>query len=230
MVNLEGSLGMTATVSYIAALTGGLLSFFSPCIFPVLPGYIGFIMGDTKSQWSRFFKALGFVSGLGIIFIALGALSGFIGSALSQFQFWISTIGGAFIIVLALSYLEWIKLPKFVLFKQNTTNKKATGFWSAMMLGIIISFAWVPCVSPVLGSILVIAANSANILKGIGLLSVYTIGMGIPLLLLAMFVSVIYKYMPKLLEYESLLKKIGGVLLLVVGVLMMSGLLNNLQF
>jgi len=221
---------MTATVSYIAALTGGLLSFFSPCIFPVLPGYIGFIMGDTKSQWSRFFKALGFVSGLGIIFIALGALSGFIGSALSQFQFWISTIGGAFIIVLALSYLEWIKLPKFVLFKQNTTNKKATGFWSAMMLGIIISFAWVPCVSPVLGSILVIAANSANILKGIGLLSVYTIGMGIPLLLLAMFVSVIYKYMPKLLEYESLLKKIGGVLLLVVGVLMMSGLLNNLQF
>ncbi len=98
------------------------------------------------------------------------------------------------------------------------------------MLGIIISFAWVPCVSPVLGSILVIAANSANILKGIGLLSVYTIGMGIPLLLLAMFVSVIYKYMPKLLEYESLLKKIGGVLLLVVGVLMMSGLLNNLQF
>jgi len=227
---LEGSLGMTATVSYIAALTGGLLSFFSPCIFPVLPGYIGFIMGDTKSQWSRFFKALGFVSGLGIIFIALGALSGFIGSALSQFQFWISTIGGAFIIVLALSYLEWIKLPKFVLFKQNTTNKKATGFWSAMMLGIIISFAWVPCVSPVLGSILVIAANSANILKGIGLLSVYTIGMGIPLLLLAMFVSVIYKYMPKLLEYESLLKKIGGVLLLVVGVLMMSGLLNNLQF
>ena len=227
---MEGSLGMTATVSYIAALTGGLLSFFSPCIFPVLPGYIGFIMGDTKSQWSRFFKALGFVSGLGIIFIALGALSGFIGSALSQFQFWISTIGGAFIIVLALSYLEWIKLPKFVLFKQNTTNKKATGFWSAMMLGIIISFAWVPCVSPVLGSILVIAANSANILKGIGLLSVYTIGMGIPLLLLAMFVSVIYKYMPKLLEYESLLKKIGGVLLLVVGVLMMSGLLNNLQF
>jgi len=221
---------MTATVSYIAALTGGLLSFFSPCIFPVLPGYIGFIMGDTKSQWSRFFKALGFVSGLGIIFIALGALSGFIGSALSQFQFWISTIGGAFIIVLALSYLEWIKLPKFVLFKQNTTNKKATGFWSAMMLGIIISFAWVPCVSPVLGSILVIAANSANILKGIGLLSVYTIGMGIPLLLLAMFVSVIYKYMPKLLEYESLLKKIGGFLLLVVGVLMMSGLLNNLQF
>jgi len=221
---------MSATVSYIAALTGGLLSFFSPCIFPVLPGYIGFLMGDTKSHWSRFFKALGFVSGLGVIFITLGALSGFIGSALSRFQFWISTIGGAFIIVLALSYLEWIKLPKFVLFKQNTTNKKATGFWSAMMLGIIISFAWVPCVSPVLGSILVIAANSANILKGIGLLSVYTIGMGIPLLLLAMFVGVIYKYMPKLLEYESLLKKIGGILLLVVGVLMMTGLLNNLQF
>ena len=227
---MEGSLGMSATVSYIAALTGGLLSFFSPCIFPVLPGYIGFLMGDTKSHWSRFFKALGFVSGLGVIFITLGALSGFIGSALSRFQFWISTIGGAFIIVLALSYLEWIKLPKFVLFKQNTTNKKATGFWSAMMLGIIISFAWVPCVSPVLGSILVIAANSANILKGIGLLSVYTIGMGIPLLLLAMFVGVIYKYMPKLLEYESLLKKIGGILLLVVGVLMMTGLLNNLQF
>ena len=108
-------------------------------------------------------------------------------------------------------------------------QKKATGFWSAVLLGILISFVWVPCVSPVLGSILVIAANSTDILKGTALLTVYSLGMGIPLFLLAMFVGVVYKYMPRIMQYESLLKKIGGILLLVVGILMMSGQLNNLQ-
>jgi len=226
---LEGSLQITATVSFIAAFTGGILSFFSPCIFPVLPGYIGFLMGDTKSQWTKVIKSLGFIFGLSIIFIALGALSGLLGSALSKFQFWISLIGGAFIIILALSYLNWIKLPSFTIFKKQNTQKKATGFWSAVLLGILISFVWVPCVSPVLGSILVIAANSTDILKGTALLTVYSLGMGIPLFLLAMFVGVVYKYMPRIMQYESLLKKIGGILLLVVGILMMSGQLNNLQ-
>ncbi|MFW6249319.1 MAG: cytochrome c biogenesis CcdA family protein [Bacteroidota bacterium] len=226
---MQGTLQVTATVSFIAAFTGGILSFFSPCIFPVLPGYIGFLMGDTKSQWTKIIKSLGFILGLSIIFIGLGALSGLIGSALSQFQFWISLFGGAFIIILALTYLNWIKLPSFTIFKKNTGQHKATGFWSAVLLGILISFVWVPCVSPVLGSILVIAANSTDILKGTALLTVYSLGMGIPLFLLAMFVGVIYKYMPKIMQYESLLKKIGGVLLLVVGVLMMTGQLNNLQ-
>jgi len=226
---LEGSLQITATVSFIAAFTGGLLSFFSPCIFPVLPGYVGFLMGDTKSQWTKIIKSLGFIFGLSIIFITLGALSGLIGSALSKFQFWISLFGGAFIIILALSYLNWIKLPSFTIFKKSNTQRKATGFWSAVLLGILISFVWVPCVSPVLGSILVIAANSTDILKGTALLGVYSLGMGIPLFLLAMFVGVVYKYMPRIMQYESLLKKIGGILLLIVGILMMTGQLNNLQ-
>jgi len=98
-----------------------------------------------------------------------------------------------------------------------------------VLLGILISFVWVPCVSPLLGSILVIAANSTDMLKGTALLTVYSLGMGIPLFLLAMFVGVIYKYMPKLMQYEGLLKKIGGVLLLFVGILMMTGYLNQLQ-
>jgi len=226
---LQGSLQMTATVSFIAAFTGGLLSFFSPCIFPVLPGYIGFLMGDTKSQWTKIIKSLGFILGLSVVFIALGALSGLLGSFLSEFQFWISIFGGAFIIILALSYLNWIKLPSITLFKSQNTQRKATGFWSAMLLGILISFVWVPCVSPLLGSILVIAANSTDMLKGTALLTVYSLGMGIPLFLLAMFVGVIYKYMPKLMQYEGILKKIGGILLLIVGILMMTGYLNQLQ-
>jgi cytochrome c-type biogenesis protein len=229
MGGLEGSLQMTATVSFIAAFTGGILSFFSPCIFPILPGYIGFLMGDTKSPFTKFLKALGFVFGLGIVFTSLGAISGLIGAAFSDFEQWISIIGGILIIILGLSYLGWIKLPSFNLVKNRNSQKKATGFWSAMLLGILISFVWVPCVSPVLGSILVVAANSASVLKGTGLLAVYSLGMGIPLLLLAMFVGVVYKLMPRLMMHEALLKKIGGIMLIVVGVLMMTGTLNTLQ-
>jgi len=226
---MQAAFEMSATVSFIAAFTGGLLSFFSPCIFPILPGYIGFLMGDTKSSWTKIIKSLGFIFGLSLVFITLGALSGLIGSTLSKFQSWISILGGAFIIVLALSYLNWIKLPSFVLMKNTNSQRKATGFWSAALIGILISFVWVPCVSPVLGSILVVAANSTDVLKGTALLAVYSLGMGIPLFLLAMFVGVVYKYIPKLMRYESVLKKIGGVLLLIVGILMMTGMLNNLQ-
>jgi cytochrome c-type biogenesis protein len=229
MGGLEGSLQMTATVSFIAAFTGGILSFFSPCIFPVLPGYIGFLMGDTKSPLTKFLKALGFVLGLSIVFTALGALSGLIGSAFSSFQQWISIIGGILIIVLGLSYIGLIKLPSLNIMRKNNSQKKATGFWSAMLLGILISFVWVPCVSPVLGSILVVAANSTSVLRGTALLGVYSLGMGIPLLLLAMFVGFVYKMMPKLMMHEKLLKRIGGVMLIVVGILMMTGTLNNLQ-
>ncbi len=225
---MQGAFQVVTTVSALTAFLGGILSFFSPCIFPILPGYVGFILGDTKSAKGKVLKSLGFILGLSSVFILLGALSGIIGTILVDFKQWISIIGGILIITLGLSYLEIIKLPKLNLVRKNE-RKKASGFFSAIGLGIAISFVWVPCVSPVLGSILVLAANSSSMWQGIGLLSLYSLGMGIPLFIISMFVSVVYKMMPKLLMHEKKLKIAGGVMLIAVGILMVFGLLNYLQ-
>ena len=96
---MQGAFQVVTTVSAMAAFLGGILSFFSPCIFPVLPGYVGFIMGDTKSTRGRILKSLGFILGLSSVFILLGAVSGLIGNILVDFKQWISIIGGILIII-----------------------------------------------------------------------------------------------------------------------------------
>jgi len=219
---------LVTSVSFFTAFFGGILSFFSPCIFPVLPGFIGFLIGDTVSLKTKILKTVGFISGLAIVFTVLGALSGLFGSFLISFQGWISVIGGILIIIMGLSYIGLLKLPEFSIVKKQK-NKKPSGFFSALLLGIFISFVWVPCVSPVLGSILIVAANSASLMNGVFLLLVYSLGMGIPLFFFAFFISALYKFVPKIMKYEKTIKIAGGVVLIFAGVLMATGLLNKLQ-
>lgn len=225
---MGGSMVLVMSVSFSAAFFGGVLSFFSPCIFPVLPGFIGYLMGDSKARSERIWKGLGFVIGLSIIFILLGSLTSAFGTFFMSVQNWVSWIGGSLIILLGLWYLGWIRLPQLRLLSKTPTHK-IQGFWGALMLGIVISFAWVPCVSPVLGSILTIAAQSGSVARGTALLSVYALGFSIPLFLLSIFVTVLYRWIPKIMQHEKKLKWAGGIMLIVVGVLMVSGLLNNLQ-
>ncbi len=226
---MEGSFAFVASVRFSAAFVGGLLSFFSPCIFPVMPGFIGYLMGGTREKWDRVWRGFGFVFGLSLVFVLLGALTGAFGSFFIQVEHWVSWIGGSVIILLGCAYLGWFRLPRFQLVRISPT-RKVKGFWGAFFMGVVISFVWAPCVSPVLGSILTIAAQSGSLSRGSALLAVYALGFSIPLFLVSVFISILYRWIPWIMNHEKAFRWVGGVLLIIVGILMITGLLNAFQF
>ncbi len=225
---MEGSFALVTSVSFSAAFFGGLLSFFSPCIFPVMPGFIGYLMGGTREKWDRVWRGFGFIFGLSLVFILLGALTGAFGSLFVQVERWVAWIGGSIIILLGFAYLGWFRLPRLQLVRKSPA-RAVKGFWGAFFMGVAISFVWVPCVSPVLGSILTIAAQSGSISRGSALLALYALGFSIPLFFVSVFLSILYRWIPWIMNHEKALRWIGGLLLIVVGILMVTGLLNTLQ-
>ncbi len=217
-------LGFTTNLTYWSAFAGGLLSFFSPCIFPLLPGFLAFLI-SSKGKSGAISKAIAFSIGLSLIFIILGLATGTFGLLLATYKRYIEIIGGILIIVFGLSYTGLFMLPFFekgiyVPFKKNVDT-----FWSAFLFGIVTSFAWTPCIGPALGSILTMAATG-NTLSGGMLLAVFSLGLVIPLIIAAILIDFVNRLVSFLVKYQKWINIIGGIILIFVGILMISGELN----
>ena len=220
------------------AFIAGLASFFSPCVFSLVPAYIGYLSGRSISQpgvekaenrWRTFFHGISFVLGFSFVFISLGLAF----SALSLFFFQIRDIlaktGGVILIIFGLHMIGLIRIPflDYDLRPKSALNKNK-GLFSSFLMGIFFSAGWSPCVGPTLGLILTLAIDRANINQGIQLLSVYSLGMGIPFLIAALgigWVSVILKKHGKVMQ---VIQMIMGILLIVVGVMLFLGIYQRL--
>ena len=224
----------------ISVFLAGVLSFFSPCIFPLLPVYAGILLDDQESAksfslfgrkvlWSGLIRTLCFIAGISLIFFILGFGAGYFGNIL--YANWFRYVMGTIIIILGLHQMEIFHLKKLEIQKSFTFKKSAANrYWSAFLLGITFSFGWTPCIGPVLSSVLALAASGGNgALQGAILTLVYTLGMALPFLILALASGFVMPYFSKIKPRLILLKKIGGFLIILMGILLMLGQLNSLS-
>lgn len=231
---------MESGLFFISVFLAGILSFFSPCIFPLLPVYIGILLDEKESKtvtilgrkvaWNGLVKTLCFVAGISLVFFMLGFGAGFLGGIIytSAFRYMM----GGLIILLGLHQMEILNFQqlqkqKSITFKQD---KHRNAFLSAFLLGISFSFGWTPCIGPVLSSVLALAASGGNgAVQGALLTLVYTLGMALPFLILASASSFVMCYFTRIKPYMGVMKKIGGALIIFMGILLMLGQLNALS-
>lgn len=225
-------------VSIGIAFLAGLASFFSPCVLPLIPVYIGYLSGRTvasiqgdesPSKTMIFTHAVAFVIGFSIIFISLGIASSFIGSLLYDLQFWITKFGGIIIIIFGLhmSGLIRLKILEYDLRPQSSIHRSRS-FFSSLLMGIYFSAGWSPCVGPILGAILTLALNSNTVDQGTKLLIAYSSGMAIPFLITALVIERIIKTIRRYKEAIRYVEIITGWFLVIVGILLFFDLFSRL--
>jgi cytochrome c-type biogenesis protein len=221
------------------AFLAGLASFLSPCVFSLVPAYIGYLGGRTAAanqqdyrtnRWIAFSHGLAFVLGFSVIFILLGVAASALGSALYQARDWIAKIGGVVVVIFGLHMTGILRIP-FLEYdlRPQTTPDRNRGYVASAMMGVFFSAGWSPCVGPVLGAILTLAINGGSISHGLALLTAYSAGLAIPFLVAALgigWVTTILRRYGKVMRYIE----IGmGVVLIIVGSMLFLGTFQTLS-
>jgi len=217
-----------AVLSALVAFAAGLLSFLSPCVLPLVPSYIGFLTGMTLPQVEArrrvaLIHAFLFVGGFSVVFVLLGATATALGRALNYHQVWVQRIGGALIVVFGLVSLGMIKSPLLSQDRRIQLEHRPVGYLGSALVGMAFAAGWTPCIGPVLGGILSLAATSVDVERGMLLLAVYSAGLAVPFLLAAVAVEWFLRWFQRFRPLLPWVMRISGGLLVLVGVLLMSG-------
>ena len=218
----------------IIAFAAGLISFLSPCVLPLIPGYISYISGSSLSELIEkknvnLIPIILFTVGFSIVFIIFGAASTFIGQVLLQNSYELRIIAGLVIIVLSLHIIGIINIRFFNYEKRIQTNI-SKNFFSPILIGMAFAFGWTPCIGPILGSILVLASTEDSLGMGILLLSFYSIGLAIPFILSGYLMQKFLIFSKNFKKNINKVSKIGGVILLITGVLIITNQLQALGY
>ncbi|MCX5813276.1 MAG: cytochrome c biogenesis protein CcdA [Proteobacteria bacterium] len=225
--------------SGIVAFGSGLLSFFSLCVLPLIPSYLIFISGITFDNYNELetkkyrkivlIHSLAFAAGFSFVFVALGLSSSIIGGILSEYQSYITKIGGVLLVIMGLFYLNIINIPIMNREKVIHLKEKPLGIFGSFIVGITFSFGWTPCIGPALSSILIIASAAKNIWKGAYLLSLYSLGLAIPFIMSALLFDRLLGFLKKFGYLVKYSMKILGVLLIIIGILLFTSYFSTLS-
>jgi len=221
-------------VSIIAAFSAGLLSFLSPCVLPLVPVYLASLVGpeilESKASRRRlpiFLHSLSFVVGFSIIFITLGAVAGLTSFTINPSLALLNKIAGSLLIVFGLFMLAALKLPWLNFEKRLAPSLgNTTGYLRSLLIGATFSLVWTPCVGPILGGILTLALGSETAWYGAYLLAVYSLGLGIPFLVIGVAFDSISPLIRRIYRYSNLIYIISSLLLITIGVLILTGSLR----
>ncbi len=211
----------------IPAFIAGLFTFLAPCTLPLVPGYLGFLSGAALgSRHKVFFHGLAYVLGFGTVFVFLGSLFGLGGAAFAQYRVALSRLGGVLVIIFGLTMLKVVRWPGFDFLSTDWHAKlprfvKPGHLSSSFLFGAVFAFGWTPCVGPLLGSILLLASSTASVGQGAFLLAVFSLGLAVPFLLLALALGSAARYVHKITRYTSIISTVGGAFLVFVGVLLL---------
>ena len=223
-------------VSLSIAFLAGMISFISPCVLPLIPGYVSFICGttlnelDLKSKKFILQKSLFFCLGFSLVFISLGATATFIGSFLLHNSQFLSIVSGIVIIFFGFYLLELIKINFLNKNFGNYNIKYSNNFFFPFVVGIGFGFGWTPCIGPILGSILAYASMENSIYKGVLLLGVYSLGLAIPFVVSSLIIKKFLIVSKKGKSYLNKIKKFSGIILLITGILIVTGKLQTIGF
>jgi len=215
-------------MTYFISFLEGIVTFISPCLLPMLPIYISYFAGGGERSIRRTLTgALGFVGGFTIVFVALGAFAGTIGSFLKTHQTAVNVVSGLIVILFGLDFLGILQLR---LFKGSgrMMNTQNLGFFSSILFGMVFSLGWTPCVGAFLGSALILASQQGHAVEGMLMLLAYSMGLGIPFLLSAVLIDYFKSAFDWIKKHYSVINTCSGILLIAIGVLMASGLLGRL--
>jgi len=223
-------------VSLSIAFFAGIISFISPCVLPLIPGYVSFICGttlnelDNKSKNFILKKSIFFSVGFSLVFISLGATATFIGSFLLQNSKILSIGSGVIIIFFGMYLLELIKINFLNKSFGNFNIKYSNNLLFPFIVGVGFGFGWTPCIGPILGSILAFASMEDSIYKGILLLSLYSLGLAVPFVLSSLLIKKFLIFSKNAKNYLIKVKKISGIILIITGILIVTGKLQILGF
>jgi|TARA_A100001388_G_scaffold221673_1_gene172380 cytochrome c-type biogenesis protein len=212
------------------ALGAGLISFLSPCVLPLIPGYISYISGSSINELIEkknvnLFPIILFTVGFSIVFIFFGAASTLLGQVLLQNSYELRIIAGVIIIILSLHIIGIINI-KFLNYEKRVQTNIKKNFFSPILIGMAFAFGWTPCIGPILGSILVLASTEESLKQGILLLAFYSIGLAVPFILSGYLIQKFLIFSKNFKKNINKVSKIGGSILLITGILMIT---NQLQ-
>ena len=207
----------------------GIITFISPCLLPMLPIYISYFAGGgERTTRKTLIGASGFVLGFTVVFVALGALAGTLGGFLTRYQTAVNIVSGLVVVFFGLNFLGVFKLNLFRGSKRSMDTKEM-GFGSALLFGIIFSLGWTPCVGAFLGSALMMASQQGQVLAGMGMLLAYSLGLGVPFILSAVLIDKLKSAFDFIKRNYNVINTVSGILLILVGILMMTGMLGRLM-
>jgi cytochrome c-type biogenesis protein len=217
-----------AALGIAVAFVAGLLSFLSPCVLPLVPSYVGFLTGMTLPEMENrrrvaLLHALFFVAGFSLVFILLGASATALGRALNYYQVWLQRIGGLLIIGFGLVSLGVFTPSWLTRERRLQLEHKPVGYLGSSLVGMAFGAGWTPCIGQVLGAILGLAATSADLSRGMLLLAVYSAGLAVPFLIAAVAVEQFLDWFQRFRRYLPWVMRISGALLVLVGVLLLTG-------
>ena len=223
----------TPALGALVAFVGGLLSFLSPCVLPLVPSYLGFVTGFTLDEMTdrrrmAMVHATLFVLGFSLVFILLGASATALGRVLNHYQEWVTRIGGVLIIFFGLYLLGVIKLGFLAQEQRAHLDRKPVGYLGSVLVGIAFGAGWTPCIGPILGGILTLAASQGDFQQGMVLLGWYSLGLAVPFLAAAWAVETFLNVFQRYRKHMIWVQRISGGLLLLVGLLMISGQFTRL--
>ena len=216
------------------ALGAGLISFLSPCVLPLIPGYISYISGTSLNELIEkkninLIPIILFTIGFSIVFIIFGAASTFLGQVLLQNSNELRIGAGLVICILSLHLMGIINL-KFLNYEKRLHTNSNTNFFSPILIGMAFAFGWTPCIGPILGSILALASTEESINRGIILLSFYSLGLALPFILSGYLIQKFLIFSKNFKKNINLISKIGGVILLITGILILTNQLQALGY
>ena len=223
-----------------AALFAGLLSFVSPCVLPIVPPYLAYLAGISFSELSDdavpaetarriFLSSLLFVLGFSTVFVALGATASFIGQSIAQYFHILSIIAGVLIIIMGLHFLGLFKIALLYREARIDVQKKPAGLIGSYVMGLAFAFGWTPCVGPVLAAILFVAGAEDTALRGAGLLAAYSLGIGIPFMLAAVFAGRFLGWANRFKKHMHKIEMAMGGLLVLTGILFITGTMSYIS-
>jgi cytochrome c-type biogenesis protein len=225
-------------IGFVTAFLAGLISFLSPCVLPLVPGYVSYVTGSSleelrtgRAETRRVMPlAVAFVLGFSTVFVALGASATLLGQLLLEWRYELGLAAGA---IITLFGLHMLGLSPLALLQQDTrlevgaSGGRALG---AYVLGLAFAFGWTPCIGPVLGAILTLGASTSDVARGTALLVIYSLGLGVPFLLAALFTGRLLGHMRRLARAGHALQRVAGAVLVAMGILMMTGRLEVLAY
>jgi len=221
-------------IDFFVAFGAGLISFLSPCVLPLIPGYISFISGASLNELLvnkkiNIFPLILFTLGFSFVFIMFGAAASYLGQVLLQNSQTLRVIAGLVIVIFSLQLIGIINIS-FLNFEKKIYTKNNNNIWFSFVVGMAFGFGWTPCIGPILGSILALASTQETISKAIILLSFYSLGLAIPFILSGYLMQRFLMFSKNFKKNINIVSKSGGVILLITGILILTNQLQVLGY
>lgn len=224
-------------ISLLVAFGAGILTFFTPCILPLIPAYICFITGlslddlrENKKQEKKIgntkkilLQTILFVLGFSFVFISLGATASFLGGFIYKYEKIIKIVGGSIIIILGLNVAGVFSIKRLQYEKRLHLKNKPVNMFGSFIVGVVFALGWTPCVGPALAAMLGLAGTQKTLTQGVVLLSIYSLGLGIPFVLTGLAINTFFNIFDKIKKHFKIISILSGVLLVIIGLLIITG-------